>query len=61
MNREENIVFRNRRCYRIPPLNTIVAALEQSWVSLKIAWVKLPRVLAITKTMLFHKLSGQRS
>jgi FkbM family methyltransferase len=61
MNREENIVFRNRRCYRVPPLNTILAVLEQSWVSLKIAWVKLPRVLAITKTMLFHKLSGQRS
>jgi FkbM family methyltransferase len=61
MGREENIVFRNRGFYRFPPINMVTAALEQSWVSFRIAWVKLPRVLAITRTMLFHKLSGQRS
>jgi FkbM family methyltransferase len=61
MNREENIVFRNRAFYRYPPINAVVAAFEQNWMSLRIAWVKLPRVLAVTKTMLRQKLSGERS
>ena len=61
MNREENIVFRNRRFYRYAALNAVAAALEQTWVSLRMAWVKLPRVLAVTRMMLSRKLSGQRS
>jgi FkbM family methyltransferase len=61
MNREENIVFRNRRFYRHPPVNAVVAAFEQSRMSLRIAWVKLPRVLAVTRMMWRQKLSGQRS
>lgn len=61
MGREENIVFRNRSYDRFPPLTSAVAWLEQGWVSLRIAWVKLPRVLAVTRMMLFQKLSGQRS
>ena len=61
MGREENIVFRNRRFYRYPPVNAVKAAFEQNWMSLRIAWIKLPRVLAVTKTMLRQKLSGQRS
>lgn len=61
MNREENIVFRNRRFYRHRPLVAAAALLEQSWISLRIAWVKLPRVVAITRMMLLRKLSGQRT
>jgi FkbM family methyltransferase len=61
MNREENIVFRNRRFYRHPAINAAAAAFEQTWMSLRIAWVKLPRVLAVTRMMFRHKLSGQRS
>ena len=61
MNREENIVFRNRRFYRHPAINAGAAAFEQKWMSLRIAWIKLPRVLAVTRMMLRRKLSGQRS
>ena len=61
MNREENIVFRNRRFYRHPAVNAVAAAFEQSWMSLRIAWVKLPRVLAVTGMVLRRKLSRQRS
>jgi FkbM family methyltransferase len=61
MNREENIVFRNRRFYRHRPLVAAAAAVEQKWISLRIAWVKLPRVLAVTRMMLLRKLSGQRT
>jgi FkbM family methyltransferase len=61
MNREENIVFRNRRCYRYAPVNAVTAAIAQSWISARIAWVKLPRVLAITKMMLRQKLAALRS
>jgi FkbM family methyltransferase len=61
MNREENIVFRNCRFYRHPAVNAVAAAFEQNWMSLRIAWVKLPRVLAVTKMMLLRKLSGQRA
>jgi hypothetical protein len=61
MGREENIVFRNRRFYRFLPINALVAAWEQNWMSLRIAWVKLPRVLAVTRMMLRQKLSGQGS
>jgi FkbM family methyltransferase len=61
MNREENIVFRNRRFYRYPAVNAVAAVCQQTWVSLRIAWVKLPRVLAVTRMMLRQKLAGQRS
>ena len=61
INREENIVFRNRRFYPHPAVNAVAGAAEQSRVSLRIAWVKLPRVLAVTRMMLQRKLSGARS
>jgi len=61
INREENIVFRNRRFYPHPALNAVAGAAEQSCVSLRMAWVKLPRVLAVTRIMLQRKLSGARS
>ncbi len=60
-NREENVVFRNRRFYRHRAFNVVTAAFEQCWMSLRIAWVKLPRVLAVTKMMLRQKLSGTGS
>lgn len=60
-NREENVIFRNRRFYRNPVVNAVTAAFEQAWISLRIAWVKLPRVLAVTRMMLRQKLSGARS
>jgi FkbM family methyltransferase len=61
MGREENIVFRNRAFYRFAAVNAMVAGCEQNWMSLRIAWVKLPRVLAITRMMLLRKFSGQRT
>jgi len=61
INREENIVFRNRRFYPHAAVNAVSAAYEQNWMSLRIAWVKLPRVLAVTKGKLRQKLSGARS
>ena len=60
MNREENIVFRNRRFYRHPFINAASAAVEQAWISSRIALVKLPRVLAVAKMVLRAKLAGQR-
>jgi FkbM family methyltransferase len=60
MNREENIVFRNRRFYPYAAINAVAATFEQSRMSLRMAWVKLPRVLAITGMMLRQRLSGQR-
>jgi FkbM family methyltransferase len=50
--REENIVFRNRRFYPNAPANELLSTFEQGWISTRIAWVKLPRVLAVTKMML---------
>jgi FkbM family methyltransferase len=61
INREENIVFRNRRVYPHALVNAAVSAWEQNRISLRIAWVKLPRVLSITKMKLLQKLSGRRS
>jgi FkbM family methyltransferase len=61
INREENIIFRNRRFYRHSAINATAAAFEQNWVRLRVAWVKLPRVLAVTRMMLRQRLSGQRS
>lgn len=59
MGREENIVFRNRRFYPNWPANQVAAMVEQSWKSAAIAWVKLPRVLAVTKMMMMRKLAGK--
>jgi FkbM family methyltransferase len=60
MNREENIVFRNRRFYRNRPAANTTAAFEQASITLRMAWVKMPRVLAVTKMMLRRKFSGQK-
>jgi FkbM family methyltransferase len=60
INREENIVFRNRRFYRNAALNAVVAGVEQAWMSLRIAWVKLPRVIAVTWMMMRRRFQGER-
>jgi len=59
MGREENIVFRNRRFYPNAPANELLSTFEQGWISARIAWVKLPRVLAITRMMMLRKITGK--
>jgi FkbM family methyltransferase len=59
INREENIIFRNRRFYPHAAFNAVAGVCAQSRISLRIAWVKLPRVLAITKMKMAHKLTGK--
>jgi hypothetical protein len=58
LNREENVVFRNTRFYRNQAANWISATFEQNYRSIHNAWVKLPRVLAVTGMMLRQKLAG---
>ena len=60
MNREENIVFRNRRFYPHSVLNRLTSSLESFARSAYFAWVKLPRVIAVTGMVLRHKMRGQR-
>jgi FkbM family methyltransferase len=59
MGREENMIFRNRWFYPNAPANELISAIEQGWKSAAIAWVKLPRVLAVTKMMMMRKLAGK--
>lgn len=59
MGREENMIFRNRRFYPHAPVNQLLSSVEQAWKSTAIAWVKLPRVIAITKMMMMRKLAGR--
>lgn len=60
LNREENIIFRNRRFYRSRIANQALALSEQYYRSAHNAYVKLPRVLAVTGMMLRQKFGGQR-
>ncbi len=60
MGREENIIFRSRRFYPNAPANELFSTVEQGWVSARIAWVKLPKALAITKMMMLRKITGGR-
>jgi FkbM family methyltransferase len=57
LNREENIIFRNRRFYPNPVVNRISAIGEQYARSLHAAALKLPRVLSVTRM----KLLGQKA
>jgi len=59
MGREENMIFRNRRFYPNAPANQLISTVEQGWKSAVIAWVKLPRVLAVTRMMMMKKLAGK--
>jgi FkbM family methyltransferase len=60
MNREENITFRNRRFYPNFMVNTVTAGVEQSWKTVQIAAVKLPRVLSVTRMIWQKKLTGRK-
>jgi FkbM family methyltransferase len=60
MNREENITFRNRRFYPNFVVNTVTAGVEQSWKTVQIAAVKLPRVLSVTRMVWQKKLTGRK-
>jgi FkbM family methyltransferase len=61
LNREENVIFRNKRFYKSRVLNFASSRFEQYYRSVRNAWVKLPRVLAVTGMMLRQKLGGQRA
>jgi FkbM family methyltransferase len=58
LNREENVIFRNRRFYSNAFLNSLTAVLEQYGRSAYIAAVKLPRVIAVTRMVLRRKIWG---
>lgn len=61
MNREENIIFRNRRYFPNGLVNGVTALFEQTLISVRIARVKLPRVLAVTRMMLAKKFLGHKA
>lgn len=61
LNREENVIFRNKRFYKSRVLNFVSSRFEQYYRSVRNAWVKLPRVLSVTGMMLRQKLGGQRA
>jgi FkbM family methyltransferase len=58
LNREENMIFRNRRFYSNALLNSLTAAFEQWGRAAYIASVKLPRVIAVTGMVLRRKMWG---
>lgn len=57
LNREANVIFRNRRWYPHASINAPAAFLEQHARRAYIAWQKLPRVLAVTMMMLRRRLA----
>lgn len=61
INREENIVFRNRRFYPDPLFNRISSAAEQQSRSLYFTALKAPRFFAVTRMMLARKIRGGAS
>lgn len=56
LNREENVVFRNRRYYPHRALNALTASAEGFARSLYHGSQKLPRILAVTKMMMMRSL-----
>lgn len=58
INREENIVFRNRRFHPDPLFNRLSAAAEQQSRSLYFTALKAPRFFAVTRMMLARKIRG---
>jgi FkbM family methyltransferase len=59
LNREANVIFRNRRFDRLPFVARALAALEQRLMRAYIMSQKLPRVAAVTWMMLRRRLTGQ--
>lgn len=60
LNREENIIFRNRRFFPNPAINCATALVEHSWRNAYHAAQKAPRVVAVTAMMLRRKLLGRK-
>jgi FkbM family methyltransferase len=59
LNREENVVFRNKLHYPNALINAVSAGMEQRSRAAYFAAVKLPRVLAVTGMMMRQKFSRQ--
>lgn len=59
LNREANVIFRNRRHYPHGAVNAVVARAEQQARRVCITWQKLPRVLAVTWMVVRRTLTGQ--
>lgn len=60
LNREANVIFRNRA--HVPPraITAPIAWIEQCARRAEILWHKLPRILAVTAGMLRRKVTGAR-
>ena len=58
LNREANVIFRNRRFDRLPIAARAMGALEGRLMRLYITSQKLPRVAAVTWMMLRRRLAG---
>lgn len=58
LNREVNIIFRNRRSYPRTAMNVLSSAAEQQARTAYYASLKLPGVVRVTKMMLRRKLGG---
>ena len=56
LNREANVIFRNRRFYRVPVLAATQAFVEQRSRVAYVTALKLPRVAAVTWMMLRRKI-----
>jgi FkbM family methyltransferase len=58
LNREANVIFRNRRFDRLTVVSRVMAALEERCMRIYITSQKLPRVAAVTWMMLRRRLAG---
>ncbi|HWB85713.1 MAG TPA: FkbM family methyltransferase [Bryobacteraceae bacterium] len=60
LNREENVIFRNRRYFPHVLVNRLCGFVEERIKAAYFAALKVPRVLQVTRMMLRQKLSPQR-
>jgi len=60
VNREENVIFRNRRFYPYGEMNFVASTVEQGVRSTHNAAVKLPRVAAVARMKLMRSLGRKR-
>jgi FkbM family methyltransferase len=59
LNREANVIFRNRRAWRWLFIARGFGFAEQHLTAAYFTWLKLPRVAAVTWMMLRRKMTGQ--
>lgn len=60
LNREANVIFRNRAHFPPRAITAPIAWIEQRARRAEILWHKLPRILAVTAGMLRRKVTGAR-